>query len=377
MADWALSRWIGECPDEKWDSYLAKYSTTLPHEAGRAGTFQPFTSVWDRLFPSSDKEKDKMLRTPTFTNETDFKAHMSPPFTLHNIPYTHQGFSKTPASSNGKLSKKTKEESGARGISKSKIKKRKTSGDKIGIGGFFSKKNSNLGEGTRKPIKFGADLSSDSSGDDDDETLTGSHAASSPIVETKRPGLTRDASSAATLVDRGRNRSGLGEKEAEKDMGVDVDYDKEIKMVKDKLRKNSGGAGAEEVEYSDYEEDLTTQMDAKECEGGWVPGFMKRQQPYSPSTQQSHPVPAPVPATPSLIRAIDRIAVAQKDAFGSVVVSSQSRDASAGIGHGQETTTPIPLTGREMERERERAPGWGDFWREVGDKANANTKARR
>ena len=88
------------------------------------------------------------------------------------------------------------------------------------------------------------------------------------------------------------------------------------------------------------------------------------------------PGAVPVPATPSLIKAIDRIAVAQRDAFGVPVglpasttpeaVSKPSRDGSGVVD---------PLVTMEgsakVEKTKERAPRWEEFWREVRVKAQS------
>ncbi|KAF9523919.1 hypothetical protein CPB83DRAFT_820899 [Crepidotus variabilis] len=490
-ADWALHRWAGECPDEKWDSYLAQYTTNLPHHSDRAGSFKPFTSVWDRLFPSSSASvpstpfdlgggggkggsgKKEMM----FPNDQDFKAHLTVPFMLHNIPHAPSpstpglspinpgmGFRTTSMSpSLGKLSKKSKslvgdEESGlltsslAKNIpasrTKSKSKNRKTSGGKLG---FFNRKSEESVTRTgRKPIKFSADLSSDS--EDGDETIAADDDSkkgldspsipSSPVVPTvpysypqaqvpRRPGMTRDMSSAATLVERvgggaggQRKRGALPLPGVKEDEGVEIDYEKEIEMVRDKLRRNSGGVGSgkngkgdSDVEYSDYEEDLTTLKNqyhnsssgtrTPDRDGAWVPGFMKRhsslqqptlQQPtlQQPTLQQpTTPMGGalPVPATPSLIRAIDRLAIAQRDAYGhsggmgvgagglSVVPSrdgsvAPSRDSQGQErGHAQDATIPstgVPRQDRQETGERqERVPRWEEFWREVRNKAQS------
>ncbi|KAI8986247.1 hypothetical protein BD414DRAFT_488111 [Trametes punicea] len=49
-SDWFLTSRLGENPDEKWDTYLAEYAATLPNDSDRAGTFRPFQSFWSRHF---------------------------------------------------------------------------------------------------------------------------------------------------------------------------------------------------------------------------------------------------------------------------------------------------------------------------------------
>ncbi|KAJ4479788.1 hypothetical protein C8J55DRAFT_514374 [Lentinula edodes] len=59
VCDWAFWRKWGECPDEKWDSYLAEYAVNLPNDMKRAGSFRPFESVWERVFGSGDNRNEK------------------------------------------------------------------------------------------------------------------------------------------------------------------------------------------------------------------------------------------------------------------------------------------------------------------------------
>jgi len=53
VCDWFLKRHFGENPDQEWDSYLAKYVATIPNAEDRAGSFQPLTSIWSKLFGHS------------------------------------------------------------------------------------------------------------------------------------------------------------------------------------------------------------------------------------------------------------------------------------------------------------------------------------
>ncbi|KAJ3928656.1 MAG: hypothetical protein NXY57DRAFT_496239 [Lentinula lateritia] len=74
VCDWAFWRKWGECPDEKWDSYLAEYAVNLPNDVKRAGSFKPFESVWERVFGSKDtrNEEARMLKEGKFEKEVAF-----------------------------------------------------------------------------------------------------------------------------------------------------------------------------------------------------------------------------------------------------------------------------------------------------------------
>jgi hypothetical protein len=140
--------------------------------------------------------------------------------------------------------------------------------------------------------------------------------------------------------------------------GKDIDFDKEMGRIRGAKKR---GAEGEAPEYSDYEEDLTSlaNKDASK-DKDWSPGFLKRHrsganaassttsQRTAVSNGKSAPLGA-VPATPSLIKALDRIAVAQKDAFS---------DADA---DGMPDGSAPP--------EEYKGARWGDFWKDVREKA--------
>ncbi|GAW01687.1 hypothetical protein LENED_003297 [Lentinula edodes] len=75
VCDWAFWRKWGECPDEKWDSYLAEYAVNLPNDVKRAGSFRPFESVWERVFGSRDNrnEEARALKEGNFEKEVAFQ----------------------------------------------------------------------------------------------------------------------------------------------------------------------------------------------------------------------------------------------------------------------------------------------------------------
>jgi hypothetical protein len=396
--DWFLNKWLGECPDEvryyltsisfkfnqstpqKWDNYLANYAANLPNDASRAGSFKPLTpnSLWHRLFHSpSKKDKDDILFPPSplslfkqprgsiskdaaalLPNDDDDAYSKYPvsskPDTLYDLPTlpSSPGFLKKARSQ--KMYKPSKKKRSKKGIPS-------TSG--------------------RKHIKFGVDLSSDSSESDSE---TGNFR---PWMNQK-PSLT-SSSSTPTLVNGRESRA--------------IDYELELAKLK-KDRTKAGGDGG--LDYSDYEEDLGSPRGSKERErhdAGWSPGFMKRHSNASTSTGGvsrngagkgvSNPnVTLPlgaVPATPSLIKALDRISAAQQDAFGiggrsvsparthsplrrtpvaSVVKGKQKLD---GMPQMEDLDSSDDEEGARRKEREQRAPRWEEFWRNVKAKADS------
>ena len=112
-------------------------------------------------------------------------------------------------------------------------------------------------------------------------------------------------------------------------------------------------------EYSDREEDDVTNAPIQTDRNapGWKPQFFARH--GSDAGNPASSIGA-VPMTPSLIRAVDRIATAQAQAYG----TSSGQDTSA---TGPETDTESVL----MRKQR-----WEVFWRDVTAKASEGANAR-
>ena len=218
----------------------------------------------------------------------------------------------------------------------------------------------------RKPVRFGAidEMSSDSDSDLDEKP-----SLSNPPL---RPSLSYSTSSTPTLVE---GRLGPGKQRPSYPYPHELDYDEELAKLK--TRKLRFGETEQVLDYSDYEEeeDLTVQnyegeeRDKEEEEEGWSPGFLRRHQASSPPTSMSMPGAVPIPATPSLIKAVDRIAVARREAYG-------ARSSPVVPGSRQESVVEGKVMGGDDDRDGQRvrpqrAPRWEEFWREVRTKAQS------
>jgi len=243
FTDWVARRYIGEDPEQKWDSYLARYASNLPGNAGRAGSFQPILSIWQRIF--HPPPPDPII----FPSDADLKSRED--LTTDAIQFTDM----------------------KQRLSKSKPD-RKRSGVKF------------------KPLGDYSDSDSDSDADLDKKT---------PLAAPQRPWLPKGFSSSPSL-------------DGATLYGSDDELDKAVSKR------------VSEVEnYSDLEgEDITSSQNAPLKRGkshrdqpGWKPGFLSRPSDASELTAVSStpPPPGAVPMTPSLIKAIDRIAVAQSEAY--------------------------------------------------------------
>jgi hypothetical protein len=369
VSDWYLHRRFGENPDQRWDAYLADYATNLPNGSDRAGVFEPLKSPFARLLHKDDSHPYRDTRDTPPTDDDiypDTKGRQSMDF-KDPPPYAHGIKLQRPRQAS---------------LAKSPITPIPEDGGDLGAftygkrPGFLKKKStkripapaSNSGrkrEGVKfRPLSAVEGLSSDS--DSEDERLK------SPAG---RPWNGRLNSAAASLS----AASGTT-------MNDELDVTKERAALA-KQRK-SGVDGP--VDYSDYESDGSShRKQVNRGQPGWSPEFIRRvsqrgshgtigsrgltsnagstvggSTPTTPATLRS------VPATPSLIRAVDRLAAAQEAVYG----------PGKGLGSGYgfpaigipvpsnlngEMVVPNPPAGAEDNGER-----WASFWRDVKDKAD-------
>ncbi|KAE9393628.1 hypothetical protein BT96DRAFT_923914 [Gymnopus androsaceus JB14] len=377
-ADWGLWRKWGTNPDEKWDSYLAEYAANLPNDTKRAGTFQPFASVWDKmfghaeavsvpssgkhdvLFPLADIEMAPDLDPPTKLGKND--KGFSPTTTAYSDPeplplYTY-------ASTPGVL------------------KKGRRPSKKASIGGAFRKK---------EVVKFRPldEVSSGSDSDEEDGRMR--RQEQRPWLRT----MSSATSSTPTLVDSSglksqtkSNNSNSGSLREDEEL----DYEKEVGRLKAAIKRRVSGTASPGLsdeagtppDYSDFEEEDIFEQKDGEKEKEWSPKFLRRQSHRSSaSNPKPNPTPndptrspnptgaispltspflaplplAPVPATPSLLHALDRVEKARRDAF-------TAGSAAAGAGAGAESQKII---GDEKDATEAGGRGqrWEEFWREV------------
>ncbi|PCH40314.1 hypothetical protein WOLCODRAFT_131346 [Wolfiporia cocos MD-104 SS10] len=278
--DWLLGKKFGENPDEIWDQYLAEYAAGLPHAADRAGTFRPIRSFWERHF-GHDRSGNKDVDISS-SSDASLKRPLSSPDAKKRRPLA-------PAVPDALSSD----------VPKSYLKKHR----KYRGGAFPGLRRK------RDPIKFkplaADDVSSSEEGSDFDPKEN--------LPPFRRP--YHRTNSSATLVTA-------------------------KELASNPLKAKSGGArDAAAPEYSDYEDDVAYSSTEKDRDGpNWSPAFLRRHslstksdttasrtavEHQSPSTLTSSRTPLdsytvsvmPVPATPSLIRAIDRVSAAQRAAY--------------------------------------------------------------
>jgi len=312
LTDWALKRYCGGNPDEEWDTYLAEYASSLPISRDRAGVFRPLSyNMWDRLFPWMHRPKPPVASNSLFP--PDDKYSPSPPLTFGHPQGTKRPAAQpffAPDDSSSLLRKQTQPPL-------ARLHELKNAGGH--------------GRRRRELVKFGVANPDDLSSDDEDED----DPLSAP---PPRPTRRTSTYSSVTLINgssSGSQRFSLTKEDQEK-----------LASAKRTVFRGKDDAAPE---YSDYEEDVTNaQAEAREHRDSldWKPPFLTRH--ASNASKPARPIGA-VPMTPSLIRAVDRIAAAQAQAYE----SSPGSDPSA-------ATCDVQAEGASARKQR-----WEAFWRDV------------
>jgi hypothetical protein len=308
-ADWALKNYCGGNPDEEWDTYLTEYATSLPTSHDRAGLFRPLSySFWDRVFPWLHRSNPHAVSESLFPPDDKYTSP------LHSFDHRQTQAMTRPVLTHDNFpdfSRKQTQDSLARlrGSGKAEIH----------------------GYRRREAVKFGAVNPDDLCSDDEDDPL------STP------PPLARRTSTLSSLTLTN---------------GSNVDSWKSSPM---NGRRETGtptrravlrGQENDVPDYSDYEEDVTnaqTHIDRN------LPD--RKQQIFAPhASDAANPASSvgAVPMTPSLIRAVDRIAAAHAQAY----------DAPSG---GREADTESVLVRKQR---------WEAFWRDVTAKASEGANPR-
>jgi len=175
---------------------------------------------------------------------------------------------------------------------------------------------------------------------------------------------------------------------------LSVDYDLELAHLREGLMKDGGVNANDLTDYSDYEGDVGLQRKSsrkeEDMDDGWSPGFMKRHLTSTASASiggssggnMNHAAVSmgAIPATPSLIKALDRVAEAQRNAFdlprargpmgsSSAVNTLPARRAWVdGMPTVEEHATEGETIRDDPQQNKSR---WDDFWRDVTEKARS------
>ncbi|KAI0310727.1 hypothetical protein OF83DRAFT_1070095 [Amylostereum chailletii] len=327
-SDWAFKRYFGGNPDQKWDSYLAEYTTSLPHSSDRAGTFRPDTStLWDRLLHPFGPKKAPPFE-PVYPLISDVKYPTAP------SPHPSMD-EKHPFDNRPRLLRKESERPLAR------------------LRALARTENGHKGRETVKFQPLRESVSDES--DDDDDPIK-------PISFPPRPLNRRSSthtSTSKTLTNGSVDRS--------------FDLAKETARLSDAKRNAVGENEDAAPEYSDYEEDVTSLKSKNRDEPGWLPPFLAQHQ--TSSTEATLAPPGTVPLTPSLIHAIDRINSAQAKAYGPLAevgqregmpIPSVESPAFGGSKPALRHGDPNPAKGEQ----------WDSFWKDVTDKAVGGVQRR-
>ncbi|KAF5376805.1 hypothetical protein D9757_008905 [Collybiopsis confluens] len=353
--DWALWKKFGECPDEKWDTYLAEYADNLPNDKNRAGSFQPLTSAWDRLFGRGESVGAKAnfwrnkavlpLAEVKMTSglDIDIKYPQSSPG-LTRTGYPHKlrrydsNFSPTSTltavndeplsmykSAPGLLKKGGRRSTGGKSVSTASLR-----------GNGFQRK---------EVVKF-RPLDTGEFSESDDDDLDYEKEMGKLKAMRRR---TKDGTISRPLTPASSDKQGDGPPDYS-------DFESDVERGKPVVR---------EQDIASSFPSFPTPSRTEE----WTPEFLRRhrtshslshsQSVPSISGAQNLPAPVPLPASPSLLVALDRIERARREVY------DQSHPR---LGHpGTDAVTGATATQGDTAgiREEGRGQRWEEFWQEV------------
>ncbi|KAG8707032.1 hypothetical protein FRC08_000737, partial [Ceratobasidium sp. 394] len=345
--DWWLKRRVGENPDEAWDNVLGSYTSTFPPEAARTGTFTPIKSTWARLM-------DKLHLGPSSTAAE--KPLLFPPDSelARSTPTSRPGIKSPPVFRPHKPGTFTPEP-------------------------YYSDSDSDLGEGEKISRRPMVERKWTASTNFSDATLVNPRPERLRKYRGMGGAFERSHVSPILTSNLAGTRIEYGDRDAERSPELNMgrhriepsrEDDKDWKPVFLKRSESLRSATAEMVD-SVESQDVTTARTV---------GLQSPNYDYSAPTSPLRGVmplyatgnstPGLVPATPSLIYAMDRVSKAQKMAYASGASastewSSQRSGSDRTRFEGHETSGEgFPNAGERGEERR-----WKGFWADVQHQA--------
>ncbi|KAG9094091.1 hypothetical protein FRC06_011166 [Ceratobasidium sp. 370] len=345
--DWWLKRRVGEDPDEAWDNVLGSYASTFPPESSKTGTFTPIKSSWARLM-------DKLHLGSS--NTTTEKPLLFPPDSelARSTPTGRPGIKSPPVFRPHKPGAFTPDP-------------------------YYSDSDSDLGEGEKVSRRAIVERKWTASTNFSDTTLVNPRPERLRKYRGMGGAFERSHVSPILASNPTETRIEYSERDAERSPELNIgrhriepshDDDKDWKPVFLKRSESLRSATAEMVD-SFESQDVTSARTL----GSHSPNYE-----YSAPTSPLRGVmplyagnsstPGLVPATPSLIYAMDRVSKAQKMAYtGGADPSaewSSQRSESDGtrVGAHEMYGEGLPNAGERGEERK-----WKGFWADVQHKA--------
>jgi hypothetical protein len=362
VCDWFLRRRFGENPDECWDSYLADYAKSLPNAPGRAGVFHPFVSPLAKLLHRGQHPTDANTVDPTSVPlfSADTKDDLESPIT--NVKVNSIGIPELatpPPPYPPRLHKSFVAPFASNILSQSPppfsppkrppfLKKRST---KPRIEKSFRK---------REAVRFRSAeelSSSDSDSDSGPAWSSAGRSSSATLITPLTPPSRVKTDTALEYSDYEDNQDAKDKNAPSSPKRGEPGWSPVF------IRKASLARTASSSSRSSSTGGLTTPgSDTRSKTSGLTTPGSGPASTRSSTSAKLAPPGSPlraVPATPSLIRAIERIERAQGDAYGFPVAHPSNADKP-----GSPVTMATPETDKE-EREEQ----WARFWKDVKDRA--------
>ncbi|KAI0655484.1 hypothetical protein C8Q70DRAFT_1020299 [Cubamyces menziesii] len=319
VSDWFLKSKLGENPDEKWDSYLAEYAATLPNASDRAGNFRPIQSFWTRHFGHGTDPIDKDI---VFPADADLKRPIpDSPLKLY----------------------KKKSLAGAHS-------------PRLSVRRFTPPQE--LLRKERKPVLGGRTRTREVIKFDPLDPYTLSDSDEEEDLKKAVPAFVRSPTrtdSMATLT----NDSPLAPKSSGRRVQIDSLSDDEEDVTVIATRDGNTSPSGEK-----WSPDFIRRHSQRHLNHGPSSAGFSQAASSSNGTSSSNtltPAVLPVPATPSLIKAVERVNAAQQEAFTNQAArSTEGLPMISALGSAEESR------GRQPHA---RGHNWDAFWHDVKTKA--------
>ncbi|CAE6431614.1 unnamed protein product [Rhizoctonia solani] len=341
--DWYLKRRVGEDPEEAWDNVLGSYAAAFPPETSRAGNFTPIKSHWAAFKEKlhSSKTTIRAEKTLLFPSDSQLAPTLpkfrqdpkAPPVFRPRVPGT---FSPDP---------------------------------------YYSDSDSDLGEGEKPSRRVPNERKWTGSTNYSDVTLVnseGSHRHHGIVRTLQRPPI--------LIASPSNSHIEYGDKDAERSPELNLGPHR-IEPAKDDeeswrpvFLKRSDTIKSVTAEMAEVESrDVTTlapAVYAAEHPSGSLESAHRGTSTGTPMyalASGSSSTPGLVPATPSLIRALDRVSKAQRQAYVEGPISDMAGGSARDLPSNNSGDARYNVYNESLgPRENDR---WRGFWNSVQQKA--------
>ncbi|KAH7337120.1 hypothetical protein B0J17DRAFT_666359 [Rhizoctonia solani] len=321
--DWYMKHRVGEDPEEAWDNVLGSYAATFPPETSQTGIFTPVKSHWaafknkiNSSATTTRSEKPLLFPTPSL-RQLSLNSVKTPRLLLYSghACLAHQPYP------------------------------------------YYSDSDSDLGEGEKPSRRIPNERKWTGSTNYSDTTLVNSEGP------RRHRGIGRASQRPPILIaSPSSSHIEYGDKDAERSPELNLGPHR-IEPSK----TDDGNWRPVFLQRSDSIKSVTAEMVEVESRDVTTMAPTVYSADYQSGRLDSSSTPGLVPATPSLIRALDRVSRAQRQAYVERPLIDVADDIARGLPSSNSGDAPYNARSESLEhRENDR---WRGFWNSVQQKA--------